>query len=482
MKFDNAYMLHLRKHVGRFENMKAFLDKYNIKTINGIDHIKYDNGYQLTNCSVNKGTIANNKGMIQILNLHQKTKNEDDFLIIFEDDILPHKEFNQYYDKVIDYLRENTWNVFYFGVSSRPTYTEIGKIGDFKIVQNKLSCSGAFAVAIHNSVIGFLIDTINENITKPFDVYGLKAVLEKYNKTYSIQPPLVITDVSSSSIRGYRDQNKFNKFLRWNDKLYSSPKYVIPLIIISTGNLHKLDNILELISTLKPLVEPVIIHTSEITRYRKYYKNAIKILSASSSGEIINLIKQFKYTFYGIIHENVNWKQPLPDNFFDIILDTVNDTTDIVAKIKTCGLCYDEDKTLNLTFKNIFVFTKDITKKNRKIMKIPGEYYDNSKCKLYDERKKFHSISKYELKEYIESDKDISFDVFLLFEKWIDNYLKIAREKFNKKPSKQMLKMVYLELSDKEIMFSFKSVFAIFGSTVKEVVKTKYGDDWCIKA
>jgi hypothetical protein len=101
---------------------------------------------------------------------------------------------------------------------------------------------------------------------------------------------------------------------------------------------------------------------------------------------------------------------------------------------------------------------------------------------MYDENKKFHSISKYELREYIESDKDLSFDVFLLFEKWIGNYLKIAREKFNKKPSKQMLKMMYLQLSGKEIIFSFKSILAIFGSTVKELVKKKFGDDWCIKA
>lgn len=475
MTFNDAYMLHLKKHIGRYHNIKSLYDKHHINIEYATDHIKYKNGQQLTNCSVEKGTIANNKGMLSILKQYQKKKNKSDFLIIFEDDIIPHKDFDEYYDKVIKYLETQKWKLFYFGASSRVTYSDLDKLDDFKIITNKISCSGAYGVAIHGSVVDLLIDIVKDNKDKPFDVYGLKTVFDKYpDKTLSIHPPLVITDVSSSSIRGYRDQEKFNKFLKWDRSLYVKNKS-IPLVIISNGNLHRLDNILELVSTLKPVIEPVIIHTSNIRKYKKYYKNGISVMSVSDTSEVLNMLKQLKYDFYGIITDNINWKQPLPDNFFDVIFN--EDNYDCQARLFDCSICHDNSIELKSSFDKLFMFTKDITKKSSKTITLPGEYYDVSSCIKYNKRHTFHTLTRYEIKKYLEN----GVNVFVIFERWIKDYLLNAKEKFTNKPSKTLLRMLYLDIKDKELYFTLTSVAMIFGTHTKKIIQEKYGELWSIK-
>ena len=71
--------------------------------------------------------------------------------------------------------------------------------------------------------------------------------------------------------------------------------------------------------------------------------------------------------------------------------------------------------------------------------------------------------------------------MFIIFERWVRDYLLNAKERFNKKPTKTLLKMLYLEYNNKELYFTLTSVAMIYGTDIMNILKEKYGEKWLMK-
>ncbi|MCU0370227.1 MAG: glycosyltransferase family 2 protein, partial [Bacteroidales bacterium] len=79
---------------------------------------------------------------------------------------------------------------------------------------------GAFALGYDHSVFQFIIDEIDK-MNCSFDSGAVRSVYEKYTtKCFVCQPNLIIADVSTSDIRGGRNQEEFSEKMKWDLRLY----------------------------------------------------------------------------------------------------------------------------------------------------------------------------------------------------------------------------------------------------------------------
>ena len=155
--------------------------------------------------------------------LTEAIRNDYESILVFDDDVIFHNDFNQLFSQIYQQL-PNNWMILQLGALQYDW-------GDDWIswqTKNLYSCNGSsvgsHAVAIHFSAYPILLNyCLLYNL--PFDIGPLTAVQNQYSdRCFVFYPNLAIQDVSesdiSSSKKQFQEATKENNVYRWHLKNY----------------------------------------------------------------------------------------------------------------------------------------------------------------------------------------------------------------------------------------------------------------------
>src|SRR3972149_4154975 len=97
---DNIYYIHLRKDIGKYYWIQKIKNKIGGIIWNGILGIPHDDKYILNFKNKDQCTWAAKSTKIGLFH-HFLEHNIEDYIIMFEDDIMPHKKFYKYWKQVL---------------------------------------------------------------------------------------------------------------------------------------------------------------------------------------------------------------------------------------------------------------------------------------------------------------------------------------------------------------------------------------------
>jgi len=211
--FDNVYVLNLDRSKDRLKSISAQLDHFKIdferfRAIDGNDIS--DAEYDFSNFKQGQGMLEN-KYALACLRSHieivkdAKSKGYRKILVL-EDDVMLDPDFNL---RIQSIKKIPNWKLLYFG-ATQYHWNDIDFREDFYLSKKSL---GTYAFAIDISAFDSII-AANQEILSVDNM--LSKVQEKhYGKCYTFYPNICVPDVSSSEIRGGRDQDKHSKKMRW---------------------------------------------------------------------------------------------------------------------------------------------------------------------------------------------------------------------------------------------------------------------------
>lgn len=228
--FDKIYVLNLKKDINKKEKIIKNFYKYNINNYEFFDALDgslngnvlniwndYNNRpYNELEKKLNRHLISNSKVLANLLSVKNiildAKKNNYKRILFFEDDIILHKNFNDYFIDTMCKIQDNEWKVLYFGIQN--------KLNNKKILNNlykaDLNSSGGWAFGIDNSIYDILINECN-NLSGPFDDGPLKKIRTLYpNECLVFYPNIAICNVGESGIRTGRCMEDFSHRFNWN--------------------------------------------------------------------------------------------------------------------------------------------------------------------------------------------------------------------------------------------------------------------------
>lgn len=209
--FDKVYLLNLDREMSKLETVSKKLDFYNIdyQKFSAIDGNLLE--YNQDKYEIHKGLLENKYALgcylshIEIMKDAKKHKYEK--ILILEDDVMFCKDFNV---KLQSIRSLKNWKMLYLG-GTQYDWDNIEYRENFYYANRT---AGTFAYAIHNSLYDEIINSIDFKHAIDKNYTHLQ---KKYkNNCYVCYPNLCIADVTTSSIRNGRDQNKHNAIMRWN--------------------------------------------------------------------------------------------------------------------------------------------------------------------------------------------------------------------------------------------------------------------------
>lgn len=231
--FDHIYVLNLDRRPDRLKNMVVSLNKlgiYNWSKFSAIDGKKEPHYSEWCNYKKQRmtqtekmkyqrkaiasaGSWAILKSMF--LMLRDAIEKKWETILVFQDDLLFHKNFVDEFLSIPDKIPKN-WKLLYLGATQHNwEYVEYRTKYYFPF-----SCDGAFAVAIHSSIFKELMNEIIK-FDMPFDSGALKTIQKRYGRQCIVlSPNLAIADIRDSDLRNSRDLLNYSKKFRWNLNLY----------------------------------------------------------------------------------------------------------------------------------------------------------------------------------------------------------------------------------------------------------------------
>lgn len=256
MDNDNIFFINMKKDAGRHEHIRTHVKRLNGQIWEGIDPTEIDKeGYAIKFPDKISGTNAAKMAKLKLFEYFLKnSKNE--FLILFEDDIMFHKQFYNHLEEINDFLIKTKPKLLYFGVSSDVAATSekftIKKLIDKKELDiNFIPHSGAYGVCINRNIIQFLILRIKNPTLKdkPFDMSCLGQIQRIYsNDCFITDPPMIIPYIKSSNIRENRNQNQLTKLIKINMNIYQQPlEYPLFVEIIDQDSFITFDKLIKCI-------------------------------------------------------------------------------------------------------------------------------------------------------------------------------------------------------------------------------------------
>lgn len=210
--FDNVYLLNLDKDVDKFKIVKDRLDKEGIifERFSAVDgnHI-LDNSYDFS--KFKKGTgMLENKYALGCLRSHieiikDAKRRSFNRILVLEDDISL-SNLEVYFQKV---KKLNNWKLLYLGASQYNWNVKF--VNDFYLCKGTL---GTFAFGIDSSIFDEILNLNREILAIDSILSRVQANHE--NECFTFYPNICIPDVSTSNIRGPRNQEEHSKKMRWN--------------------------------------------------------------------------------------------------------------------------------------------------------------------------------------------------------------------------------------------------------------------------
>jgi GR25 family glycosyltransferase involved in LPS biosynthesis len=234
--FDAVFVLNLRHQKNRWSKMASKLSKLGIhferfEAVNGNspEHVKAWEDYSAKGLEhpVEKdigrkliqspGAWGYLHSMLELLKSAKERRLKR--IVVFDDDILFHNDFTERFFSTWHELPSD-WRLVYLGCN----HTDRSVIRPYSdsFYHPESKANGSFAYAIDESVFDLLITEI-EKFEWPYDAGPLRVVNTTHpDKTFVIEPNLVIANVTESTIRGSRDQEKFALEAGWNLENYEA--------------------------------------------------------------------------------------------------------------------------------------------------------------------------------------------------------------------------------------------------------------------
>jgi hypothetical protein len=218
--FDKIYILNIDKHIDRWLNIKKIFDHFkifNYKRFPGIDGSLLKDEWKNNHNNTDKSCDIKNPGSWGILSgmknlLMDAKKNKYTRILILQDNIILHNNFNKEFNKNINKI-PNNWNLLYLGTTSQhETFSH-----NEAYYHPNGKTYGSFAVGIHSRMYDYLIKLIDARFGS-FDVGCLGNIQKNFNRTcYVMQPYLIFIDLKENI-----NHNRHSK----KNKLKRSPKFI----------------------------------------------------------------------------------------------------------------------------------------------------------------------------------------------------------------------------------------------------------------
>ena len=221
--FDRVYVINLDNRTDRMTRMDTLLGRHNImyKRISAFDgrQMKGQVPKQYSSTSIGLAEYGYCQSVLKVLEDAQQNNYEK--ILMLDDDVIFSKSFNNNFMNVIRNKGiPSKWKLLYLGASQHE-WDDV-TCDDTSFTYTCVRTDGSFAVGIHRSVFGELLDCIKKNKV-PFDGVALRYIQNKYKNEDTcvvLKPNLVIADVSESDIRGKRDMKEMAVVFRWRLDMY----------------------------------------------------------------------------------------------------------------------------------------------------------------------------------------------------------------------------------------------------------------------
>jgi len=416
----NIYFIHLEQDIGKYEYINNFRDKLGGQFWSGEYIIPCDdNGFKLKNITKGEATYAAKKAKIKLFK-HFLNNSTDDYLVVFEDDIIWHKKFTKYWSKVKKIINRNKdWKLLYLGVSSPLDNSIFEECQDeFQIINLPMDkiYTGAYGFIIKRDIIREIIKLAENNLTKynPFDYTCLGAIQKKYgNDCFITVPQLVIVDVTDSNIRNRRKQDVFIENMGWDvDEYIICNK--IPLFVVINNNIRKLKRFMFEISILSPIIKIFLIQpyklnsqiSSLLNEYREQGINTYFLGSNDFDNKLeifLNkMIDKNKLCF--ITNITISWRHEFPKHFFRIIENIFKRSKEINMiefQISQCLRCTTKQKKIEdlKYYQGFSVIKSSLFKKginNATKISLNSMFYSNNCCYEVSDND-YHNLDMYDI-------------------------------------------------------------------------------------
>jgi hypothetical protein len=348
----NIFCINLKRDIGKKKCMTDIIKKLNGEFFKGHDIRIIDNNKITLKDSLSyECTRAAKSAKLELLNNFFSNSNKD-YLCIFEDDIIIHNNFYEYFNKVIDFANNNIFKLIYLGVS-----TSINNINNPKNELNiinfnkfdKKRYAGAYGVIIHKSTLQYINYRANDTALyyKPFDIFCLGYIQDTYPENCFIcNPQIVLPNITTSNIRGNRDQT-----IIWKNTNAILENYIfqkqIPFFVLIDNNNTKIKRFMKYVGQFIPHVKIIFITTKYLLNYLNYHINLnfdfIIINNCYNNiNKRINIYllknKHLFFNYYIITNIYINWID-INYDFFDIINDKIKNHSLLSFKINKCPRC-----------------------------------------------------------------------------------------------------------------------------------------------
>lgn len=324
----SIYFVNMQKDIGRKKWIDPLCQKLGGTIWNGIDVATYDDhGILIKSCDIHVATRAAKCAKIKLFE-HFLLTSPHQYLILFEDDIIIHKKFYEYYDLAIKFANTNDFKLIYFGVSSGLIPESTSSLIIKPLQQRGYRYSGAYGVIIHRSIINKLILRSNDPtlLMKPFDVYSLGYIQECYpSLCFVCHPQIVIPDITTSNIRDPRNQHLFWKMSHLIMDDYIIPSQ-LPMFILTNTNERYIRRFIKLLQMFVPYVKPIFMGIQIPECVQNVFESIIipsynnDIITSTIQSHIKNIKSNGSYILTNIY---TNWTSDInTENIFNIDAST----------------------------------------------------------------------------------------------------------------------------------------------------------------
>ena len=224
--FDCIYIINLPNERYKIINLYNLFkkNKCNFKIINGVikekNNLNIFNNWELyklenKNCLIKIESQLGNL-IAHLICLKDMKYNNYKKILILEDDIYIHKNYNNILRNAIDNLKK--YDILFLG-NLQKKWENINIDNDNNIYKSNIHSKGCFSYSVSHNILNKLINYY-EKYNKPVNEC-LKQIILENNYSYSIYPNIFISDLKNGKIHKERDQNKYYEFYKWNINDYT---------------------------------------------------------------------------------------------------------------------------------------------------------------------------------------------------------------------------------------------------------------------
>ena len=225
--FDRIFVINLKKRSDRRQTMIHKLSRMGVTNYEFVEAIdgSVEPYISMYNYMLRSGKFIETPGAFGILKSAQKILVWSQLkkykkILILEDDVIFHKEFNKIFDDYVNNNKIPEWKLLYFGTSMHEWRFKERCIISKHYMRSEGTIPGAFAIGIDSSIFTELINYTKIAI-KPWDLEPLQNINRFYNKNVIIlYPYLVIADTRNSNIRDSISLVETAKECKWDLSLY----------------------------------------------------------------------------------------------------------------------------------------------------------------------------------------------------------------------------------------------------------------------